>query len=242
MKAWPLIAALAVPLVGLLVSCGGDSPSSKEPARTTPSRTATATPTSGIAAALENLDLPLDLASGLSLGKQDAPVTIAVFEDFQCPHCLRYTALIEPAIIDEYVTPGRVRLEFHNLSFLGPESVQAALAAWCAGEQDQFWPYHKQLFLVQAEAGQATSEKLDVGRFSDTALRQYAADLGLDTAAFEACYSSTAAAEGVRADLRQAQSLGLRGTPSFVINGQPLATSPSSLAEWRKFLDQALAK
>lgn len=229
-------------VLALVAACGddGDDPGT-EPTQRSPG-TATATPGNEIVAALQKLDAPLELADGLALGRPEAKVTLAVFEDFQCPHCLRFTALIEPAIVEEYVKPGKVRLEFRNLPFLGPESVQAALAAWCAGEQNQFWPYQEKLFMVQAEAGQATSEKLDVGRYSTEKLQEHASALGLDRAAFDACYTSEAAAEGVRTGLREAQSLGLRGTPSFVIDGQPLADSPASLAVWRKVLDEALAK
>lgn len=241
---WKWLAGALVPMVLALLAaaCGddGDDPGT-EPTRRSPG-TATATPGNEIVAALRKLDAPLELADGLALGRPEAKVTLAVFEDFQCPHCLRFTALIEPSIVEEYVKPGKVRLEFRNLPFLGPESVQAALAAWCAGEQNQFWPYQEKLFMVQAEAGQATSEKLDVGRYSTEKLQEHASALGLDRAAFDACYTSEAAAEGVRGGLREAQSLGLRGTPSFVIDGQPLADSPASLAVWRKVLDEALAK
>lgn len=233
---------LAVPPLLLLAACGDDSSQPRRTTGTAPSGTTTTTAVNGMVAALQKLDAPPELASGLVLGKPDARVTLAVFEDFQCPHCLRFTALIEPALVDEHVKTGKVRLEFHNLAFLGPESVQAALAAWCAGEQNRFWPYQEKLFMVQAEAGQATSEKLDVGRFSDVKLQEYAIGIGLDQAAFDACYSSDAAAEAVRSGLRQAQTLGLRGTPSFVLDGQPLAASPASLAEWRKLLNEALAK
>ena len=182
------------------------------------------------------------MVDGSTLGRKDAKLTLAVFEDFQCPYCLRYSALFEPALVDDYVRTGKIRLEFHQLPILGDESVQAAVASWCAGQQGQFWAYHKKLFMVEAEADQLTVEKVGIGRFSAANLQSFAAGLGLDAAAFEACSNSGAAIEAVRADVRQAQSLGLRGTPSFVMNGTPLASgAPATAAAWRKLLDDALA-
>lgn len=244
-------AVMAAALSLALASCSGDDGEGATPAATgdspgmataTGTGTRTATPVNETVAALLKLSVPQELADGLALGKPGAKVTVAVFEDFQCPHCLRFTALVEPVIVDEYVKTGKVRLEFHNLPILGQESVQAAVAGWCAGAQNKFWAYHEKLFMVQAEAGQATSEKLEVGRFSQQSLQGYAGEVGLDRAAFDACYTSEVAVEQVRADVRQAQSLGLRGTPSFVLNGQPLAASPATVAAWRKVLDEALAR
>ncbi len=193
-------------------------------------------------AALDRHVVPPELVDGFALGKTGAKLTLAVFEDFQCPFCLRYSALFEPAIVDDYVRTGKVRLEFHQYPIIGQESLQAAVASWCAGQQNRFWQYHKKLYMIQAEAGQLAQEKVEVGRFSEANLRAYAVAVGLAAGQFDACYVSEGALEAVRADIRQAQALGLRGTPSFVLNGKPLASgSPATVAAWRKLLDDALA-
>jgi len=231
------------PLLGVLAAaCGGDDdPAGRaggapSGSATAPAPGATIDPTT----AFRDLEYPADLIDGQAIGKADAPITLTAFEDFQCPFCLRFTLLNEPVIIEAYVLTGKVRFEFKHFPILGDESGAAAIAASCAAEQEGFWALHKRLFLAQADAGQLTSEKLNAGRFSVGNLQRYAADEGLDRAAFAACLSSKAAADRVTSELREAAGLGLRGTPSFLINGAPVARPPTTPDEWRRFLDQQL--
>ncbi|MBM3945602.1 MAG: DsbA family protein [SAR202 cluster bacterium] len=186
-------------------------------------------------------DLPLDMAKGTKLGSDDAPLKISMFEDFQCPYCLRFSAWREPDIVADYVKAGKVQIIFEHYPLLGQESLRAAVASECAAGQDKFWPYQNKLFQVQADAGQASNEKLNVGRFSDAKLREYAADLGLDVAKYDACMAGSDALTAVQDDLARARSLGLQGTPSFLINGRPLSGSPGSDEEWKRLLDDQLA-
>lgn len=184
---------------------------------------------------------PAELADGNALGDPEAPITLTMYEDFQCPFCLQFTADREPGIIDEFVKSGEVRLEFKHLPILGTESLRAARAAVCAAEQDVFWEFKHRLFLVQAEAGQFDNEELDVGRFSDGNLRRYAIEAGADGAAFDACFASSESLEKVQADQAEAASFGIRGTPGFAINGRPLAGgAPSDIEGWRELFNQVL--
>ncbi len=248
MKIRPPVLAFAGLVVALAaVACGGGG-SDATPTRASSGTGATSTATSRSAAAgneavaaLQKLAVPAGMADGMALGKAGTPATLTIFEDFQCPYCLRFTADFEGLIFDEYVKPGKLRVEFRNLPILGPESEVAAAAAWCAGQQNQFWAYEKKLFLVEAEAGQLTSEKIGVGRFATDQLKAAADDVGLDRAKFDACIVSGAASAAVNDDVRQARSIGLRGTPSFLVNGQPLADTPATAAAWRKVLDSAVA-
>lgn len=184
--------------------------------------------------------LPLELASGAKLGKDEAPIKLAVFEDIQCPFCLKYTANQEPTLVEEYVKSGKMQITYNHLTLLGTESLRGALAMQCAADQNKFWEYHNKVFLVEAEAGQATTEKVDVGRFSDDKLKQYASDLGLDRTKFDECFNTDKYLQDIQNSRRTASSLGLNGTPSFVINGTPLGQgAPDSLDGWRKLLDDA---
>src|SRR5690606_33685783 len=114
-----------------------------------------------------------------------------------------------------------------------------AAAAYCAADQDRFWDYHSELFLTQARAGQLTTERTNVGRFAEDELRSIAETVGLDMAAYDACMASPEPLEVVAQHEQEATSLGIRGTPGFVINGQPQAGGPASVEGWRDFLDQA---
>ena len=182
-------------------------------------------------------ELPLDLANGTKLGRDDAPVKITAFEDFQCPFCLQYTANQEPAIVNELVKTGKVQLEFRHLPILKNESVAAAMASQCAADQDKFWQYHHLLFLTQAKAGQVPDERLNVGRFSDEKLKQFATDVGLERTAFDQCLDTREHLDLVTEHQRQANEFGITGTPGFLVNGQPLGTgTPSSIEQWKQIV------
>jgi protein-disulfide isomerase len=189
--------------------------------------------------------LPADLANGAKLGKDDAPLKLTEFEDFQCPFCLKYTATQEPTLISEYVKTGKLQIIYLNLPILGKtESVQAAIAGLCAADQggDKFWRYKDLLFTAEAKAGQADSEKTDVGRFSNANLKDFATQAGLDRTKFDTCLDNSSDKVNTITDqTRQAKSFGITGTPGFLINGAPFGTgTPNSLDDWRKVLDGVL--
>jgi len=219
--------AVAVAAVLVSAGCGGGSKSA------TPTATARASGSSTAATVQVT-------ATAQALKSSGAKVTLATFEDFQCPFCLQYTTQIEPTLIKEYVNTGKINYEYHNYAILGAESTKAAIAAYCAGQQDQFWKFHDLLFQAELSAGQLQGEKLNAGRFTDATLAGYAAQAGLDTTKFAACYTSPGAQQAVQADGALATSLKLQGTPTFTLNGKVINT-PSSIGGWRKLLDDALA-
>lgn len=237
----------ALTLVGLaatgFAACGGDD---DDPTPTPPggNSTATAAPEPGEGPRSEHGQLiaratiPLDLADGTSIGRADAPVVVEAFEDFGCPHCLHFTATIEPKLFEDYVARGKVRFVYRYFP-LQQVTGTAAIAAQCAAEQDRFWEFHKLLFIAQAEANNKSGPGLGVA-FSPANLRKTASDAGLDTAAFEACVTGESALNRVQEDLRAAQGLGLRGTPSFIVNGEILPANPETYDDWKKLLDGLL--
>jgi protein-disulfide isomerase len=184
---------------------------------------------------------PAELAKGTKVGKDDAPVKLTEYEDFQCPFCLEYTSQQEPGLIEEFVKSGQMQIEYKHLTIIGPESVKAAEAAQCAADQDKFWQYHNLLFLTQAKAGQFKNEQKDVGRFSDANLKQFATDVGLDRTKFDQCYDSNQYLDLVNQQQAEAKSFGINGTPGFVINGTALGNgAPSDIDGWRKLVKVVL--
>ena len=129
-------------------------------------------------------------------------------------------------IREEYVDTGKVRFAYKNYAILGPDSALAAEASECAAEQDQFWAYHDRLFA-------------NPGGFADAKLISLAGQIGLDTAAFEACLTSGRYTSLIANDAAVVQSLGVRGTPGFVINGKYLAGAQSYEA-FRQIIEQEL--
>ncbi len=158
-------------------------------------------------------------ADGLSLGDADAPVTIQIFEDFQCPACRRFTESTEPLIIENLVATGKARYEFHHYPFLDGngvgaigESDQAANAAMCANEQDKFWEMHRILF--------ANWNGENQGAFSNRRLQAMAESLGLDMDAFNSCFNENPHEEEIQADFELGQQMGVSGTPTVFVNGK----------------------
>ncbi len=239
-------------LVGVAAAgCGGDG-NAPVTATTTVGSTVTAAAsvqagTTGryesVAAALEKVSYPQDLADGTALGKKDARVVIQAFEDFTCSHCLEFSAEMEPAIVEQLVKPGTVRFEFHYLP-LRQSSVGIMVAAQCAADQGRFWEYHRALFIAQAKADAKPQDQYAQAMndgFGEVALKQYAADLKLDTAKFGDCLASPQPAiDKIQADLTQASKLGIKGTPGFVVNGRFLGDSyPANIAAWKKLVEGA---
>ncbi|MFN0146283.1 MAG: protein kinase domain-containing protein [Dehalococcoidia bacterium] len=186
-------------------------------------------------------EFPFDLANGSKVGRDDAPLKLVQYEDFQCPFCLRYTVDQEPTLIREYVKTGKLQIEFKHLPILGAESVRAARAGVCTAVQGKFWEFQHRLFLAQAEAGQLENEKTEVGRFSDENLRDHALAAGADGQVFEDCLLAEGSLAAVQANEQEAKGLGISGTPGFTINGKPIGSgAPSTLDGWRKLLDPLL--
>lgn len=147
-------------------------------------------------------------------GDEDAPVTIIEFSDFQCPYCERWTNETGAQIEETYVDEGLVRIGYWHFAILGNQSVLAAEASECAAEQDAFWDYHD--YLYQPDIG---SQGAGMNREN---LKQFAADLALDTAAFNECLDSGQFSQFVQGQRSVAQQIGVSSTPTFLVNGEPV--------------------
>jgi len=111
------------------------------------------------------------------------------------------------------------------MAFLGPESVWAAAASECASEQNRFWDYHDLLFTHTAGR--------DKGVFTRPNLKQYAADMGLDREAFNACVDSGRYEEWVQAETQLGRQKGVTSTPTLFVDGSKLSQLPASFEDLR---------
>ncbi len=145
-------------------------------------------------------------------GPADAPIQVLEFIDYQCPACGIQARQYEQRIIDDFAATGKVRYEVHSLTFVGPESRNAAVASLCAMDQNRFWEMHASIFANQSGENQGA---LSAGR-----LRDMAEKLGLDMAAYDQCVGSSKFDQTLREDSALANQYGVNSTPSFVINGQ----------------------
>lgn len=155
--------------------------------------------------------VPAQTSSGRILGDVNAPVTIDIYSDFQCPVCRRADLVIQQ-LTPQYIDTGKAKVVYHNFAFIGRESTQAALAAECANDQGKFWEYATKLFDNQ------TGE--NIGAFADANLKRFAQELNLDPAAFNACFDSNKHGALIQKENDEARALGVQATPSFFINGQ----------------------
>lgn len=143
-----------------------------------------------------------------SIGPDDAPILIVEFSDFNCGFCKRFADNTLQPILKAY--GDKVRFTYRDFPILAESSLTAALAAQCANEQGKFWDYHNVLFSNQ-------------GDFSRDTLVRMAGDVGVDTDVFASCLDDQKYMDEVVADYRDAQRIGIRGTPAFFINGRPIS-------------------
>ena len=167
------------------------------------------------------------------LGKADAPVTLVEYSDFQCPYCLRHFSETQSRLVAEYVNTGKVKLVFKNFPIpeLHPQAFQAAVAAECAAEQGKFWVYHDTLF---QRLGARTVDYTPAG------LTGYAVGFQLDRDKFDACLRDDKITARINADRQEGNRLGVRGTPTFFVNGQQLVGAQPYEA-FKAAIDAALA-
>ncbi len=164
------------------------------------------------------------------LGDVNAPVTMIIFGDFQCPFCKQQFDTVESRLREEYVKTGKLRMVHRDfpLENIHPFATPAAIAAQCAGAQGKYWEYHDALFEKQSEL-----PKLD---FS-----QLAGSLQLDTTAFGACLKNPATAAEVKKDLEDGINLGISGTPASFVNNV-FIEGAYPYDSFKKAIDDELAK
>lgn len=137
-------------------------------------------------------------------GPQDAEIVLIKFSDFQCPYCAVAAADMKTFT---RAHPSDVLYVYKSfpLTSIHPEALPAAKAAWAAGQQDQFWLYHDGLFAYQDKLGEDYYVSL-------------AGQIGLDMEKFNRDRNSPEAEAAVAQETELAQRLGVRGTPTFLMN------------------------
>lgn len=149
-------------------------------------------------------------------GPADAKITIIEYSDFQCPFCERAYWTVKYKILRRF--GGQVRFVFKDfpLTRSHPWALKAAVAAQCAFDQgnEAFWRMHDLIFEHQDEI---TAESISVK------VVEFAGEAKIDLERFTRCYEAESPLPRIRSSLAEATSLGLTGTPAFIVNGQPLS-------------------
>ncbi len=152
-----------------------------------------------------DLAVPLQAADHV-IGASHAPVTIVEYGDFECPNCKQAAPALK-LLLERFA--GRVRIAFRHfpLEEVHPHALAAAQAAECAAGQGKFWPMHDLLFANQQHLKTAQ-------------LRSYAEQLQLDLARYTAEMDDQVYLQRIREHMEGARHSGVRGTPTFFVNGK----------------------
>jgi protein-disulfide isomerase len=149
---------------------------------------------------------------GLILGEPQAKVTLSEFGDLQCPVCKGFSEEIIPDVIDSQVRSGAAKIEFRNYTIISQESIPAAAAAIAAGRQAKGWSFIELFYRNQGPE--------DSGYVTDEFLTEIARGAGVPAISqWNKDRKSNAVLKQVQSETDEAQSLGLTGTPSFVVQG-----------------------
>ena len=152
------------------------------------------------------------------IGSPNAPITIIEFSDFQCPFCARFHIQTLPAIMNEYVNDGKVKLVFRDfpIQSIHPNALPASIAAECANEQGKFKEMHDILFERQNEWSKKNTGNVII------LFNQYASKLGLEEEKFDSCLKNGKYIEEIQKDLDDGRTYGISGTPGFFVGNDQI--------------------
>lgn len=165
----------------------------------------------------ETEPVTIDLEGTEPLGPEDAPITIVVFSDFECPHCRRAS---ETLLRLQRENPTRIRLFYKHFPLDShPMAMSAARASVAAQAQGRYWEFHERLYENQDEIGPALYVRI-------------ASELGMDIDRFESERVSQESATRVQRDKLEGQRIGVEATPTIFVNGRRFQDSIEALDEW----------
>jgi protein-disulfide isomerase len=148
----------------------------------------------------------LSIAGLPVLGKPDAPLTLVEFADYQCPYCKAFHTSVFEHLRKDWIDTGKLRFVSYDFPLdIHPSAERAALAAWCAGEQTDYWPM-RNLLLANSDAFEL-----------DAILANARQVPQLDMDQFSACMKAEKYSMDIKDRAGLAISRGISGTPTFLI-------------------------
>jgi protein-disulfide isomerase len=168
-----------------------------------------------------------------SRGPANAKVTIVEYSDFQCPFCARGYQTMEDDVLKNY--GDKVRFVYKNFPLpMHPWAESAAVASECAREQkpEAFWKLYNFYFQNQRD--------INPQNLKDKSLEALK-DAGVDPAKFSDCFDNKKTLSAVKAEQAEGSSVGVRGTPAFIINGR-LISGAVPYDNFKAVIDDELAR
>ncbi len=148
----------------------------------------------------------------------DAPLSINIWEDFQCPFCKFFEDEMDE-YIEGLIRNQEAKVTYHMTSFLGMESKRATNAAYCAADEGRFIEFHKAIYAVQGAENS--------GIFSNKNLVEIGKRLGITSPTFESCVNENKYGDNVDKVYKSMAKNNVEGTPTVFINGKPWSRSGS---------------
>jgi protein-disulfide isomerase len=204
------IGAAAVVAVVLIVVVSGGS--SKSGVSTTSADTTASPPSSSLAGIPQH---------GATLGNPNAPATLFVYEDPQCPFCRQWNVDTLPTVLRDYVRPGKINLEYRGIVIIGPNSVKGLRAIYAAAPQNKLWNMVDALY---AQQGAENS-----GWITNEVIRSAAQQAGASPAPIFARVNTQAVTAQLTRAGQQARADQVRGTPTFVVEHPPALSQQLAL-------------
>jgi protein-disulfide isomerase len=174
--------------------------------------------------------------SGDTLGSASAPATLTVFEDPQCPFCKQWNDDALPAVVKDYIRPGKVKLVYRGIEIIGPNSTKGLRAIYGAAPQKKLWNMVEGLY---AQQGAENS-----GWITDDVIKQAAQSSHANADAIFAAMPTASVTAKLQAAEADATAVGLKGTPTFILQ-RPLSApqqlnAPLDAAGFEAALNAAL--
>jgi len=157
-----------------------------------------------------------------TIGDPDADVTVAVFEDFSCPHCADFSLNVFPQIREEYVDPGAISYEYHDLPIPVSEEWSWTVASAARSVQDQT---DAESFFAFAKACYENQ-----GSYSESLLSDLGEEVGATGCAVAAAAREDTYRPVVEADRQRGIDRGAEGTPAVFVNDQPVRPSYDAIS------------
>lgn len=172
-------------------------------------------------------------ASEHKIGAGNKGVVLVEYGDFQCPACKSYYPLVKQ-VKEAYGDDITFQFRHFPLSQIHPHAVAAARAAEAAGKQGKFFEMHDLMY----ENQDSWTQLPDVSPI----FQGFAQQLGLNIDQYKTDLASSEVAATINADTKAGQAAGANSTPTFVLNGKKLDKNPSSLEEFKKLIDEEIAR
>lgn len=207
--------------------------------KTTGTQGTTGTTNTNTAGATATADITkVDISNSPYIGDKNAPVTLAFWTDYQCPFCKQFDEATFRSLITQYVDKGKVKVVFKDFSFLGDDSTTAALAARAVWEVSpkNFLAWHEAMYDKQDGENSGWGKKDDI-----VALTKTISGINADKVAKLMDDNKTAYQKAIDADRTEGSSMGVNGTPGFVIGNQ-LISGAQPTSTFTAAIDAELAK